>query len=132
MGVLSSKNKTNNLTNNITTKTFNNNTLSIERMIGPGISLGVNPNGEQLKFNNKCYKLINTNKKGNKLEYTFEPDITLTFEKTNQITIYGVHMLFYKLIIGSDIRTGTNISVFNPINRSSSNLDLIASLQKIK
>lgn len=103
--------------------------FNIERMIGPGIMVGVNRNGELIKIDDDYYPLKDVIKVNNRLEYIFEPNIYLSLERLNEKTKFGNYKLFYKLTQDRKVLIGETELPFKTISLNSPKLDLIAELQ---
>lgn len=101
----------------------------IKRIIGPGIIVGVNKNGEQLKLNDSYHNLVDVVKVNNRLEYMFEPNINLIIERTNEKSSYGGYKLFYKLTQGQHVKMGETVLPYKTICLNTPKLDLIEKLQ---
>jgi hypothetical protein len=104
-----------------TSKSINQTTFSEERIIAPGIYVGIFANSEAIKIDNKYYKLISTNKIDNKIEYTFTDSVKLTVEKNNDKLKYTVEN-------SGKFESGTIPVVFKSIKSNSDNIDLIEQL----
>ena len=106
--------------------------LLIERIIAPGIIVGVNKNGEQLKINDNYHNLVEVVKVNNRLEYMFEPNINLTLERTNEKSSFGNYKLFYKLTQDRNVLMGETVLPYKTIGLNSPKLDLIAEIQNME
>lgn len=103
--------------------------LHIERLIGNDIMIGINEYGECLLFEGNVYKLIDTKKYSDKIEFYFESNILLTFQKINEINEFDKNKLFYKLIQDRSVYVGELVLPYKKISLNSSHFDLLDEMQ---